>query len=351
MRFQGTPAVVLALWVSLLGGCGGETGTEPLPEETISAIARSYLNAALDIMQTHSINRYKIDWPTLRAQTFQQAGLAQNRRDTHDAIRFALRELGDHHSFFRPPGYQNQKALSPGPVQAAPSARHLGEGIGYVSVSAFSGGGDEANTLATNYHRMIEGVDTLGVCGWVVDLRGNTGGNMWPMVAGVGPIVGEGILGFFVDPDSVVKTWSYQAGSSRLDGVVLTQASGPYELAVPNPPVAVVTDDRTASSGEATTISFRGRLDSKSFGQPTWGVSTANQSWHLSDGATLILTVSTMADRTGKLYGEEVIPDQLVEGGITGDPVTDQPLKAAVDWLREHSACSGDAFVRLGRDQ
>jgi carboxyl-terminal processing protease len=181
----------------------------------------------------------------------------------------------------------------------------------------------------------------LGVCGWVVDLRGNTGGNMWPMIAGVGPIVGEGILGFFVDPDSVVKTWAYQDGGSLLDGVVLTLASSPYELVAPNPPVAVLTDGRTASSGEATTIAFRGRPDSKSFGGPTWGVSTANRGFTLSDGAMLILTVSTMADRTGRLYGAEVVPDQSVQGEKTGDPATDQPLAAAMEWLREHPVCIG----------
>ena len=36
--------------------------------------------------------------------------------------------------------------------------------------------------------------------GWIVDLRGNGGGNMWPMLAGIGPILGEGIAGYFIDP-------------------------------------------------------------------------------------------------------------------------------------------------------
>ena len=330
---------ILLLGVSLLGGCGGETGTGPPPEAQMSATARNYLNAALDIMQSHSINRYKINWPTFRERAFGEAGPAQTTADTYNAIRFALRELGDNHSLFRPPGGQAQNVVGPSLLVRAPSAKHLGEDMGYVAVSAFSGGGDEANALAINYHRMIEGVDTLGVCGWVVDLRGNTGGNMWPMVAGVGPIVGEGVLGFFVDPDSVVNTWTYQDGSSRVDGVVVTQVSDPYGLIARNPPVAVLTDSLTASSGEATTIAFRGRPDSRSFGGSTWGVSTANRGFPLSDGATIILTVSTMADRTGRLYGEKVVPDEPVQGGKTGDPATDLPLAAAMDWLREHPAC------------
>jgi hypothetical protein len=331
----------LLLTTLLVHGCSGETGTGPPSEEGISATARTYLNAALDIMQGNSINRYKIDWPTFRENAFAEAGPAQTTADTYDAIRFALRALGDNHSFFQPPGGQSEDIVGPLLFDAAPSAQHLGDSIGYVEVSAFSGSGDEANALATSYHRMIEGVDTLGVCGWVVDLRGNLGGNMWPMVAGVGPIAGEGILGFFVDPDSVVTTWRYVEGKSMLETSTVTQASDPYELLNPDPPVAVLTDGRTASSGEATTIAFRGRPDSRSFGEPTWGVSTANRGYTLSDGARLVLTVSTMADRTGTLYGEKVIPDQIVEGLKTGDPATDLPLRSAMEWLQAQAACEG----------
>ena len=67
----------------------------------------------------------------------------------------------------------------------------------------------------------------------------------------------------------------------------------------------------------------------------------------MSDGAALILTVSTMADRTGRLYGEKVIPDQLVEGVRTGDPETDDPLAASIDWLRERPACQGYTPARV----
>jgi C-terminal processing protease CtpA/Prc len=187
---------------------------------------------------------------------------------------------------------------------------------------------------------MIESVDTLGVCGWVVDLRGNLGGNMWPMVAGAGPIVGEGVLGHFIDPDSVVQTWTYVFGGSRLDDQILTRVSDPYRLLEEDPVVAVLTDSLTASSGEATTIAFRGREQTRSFGGATWGVSTANRSFTLSDGAMIFLTVSTMADRTGQLYGSKVVPDQTVEGPRTGDPDTDPALRAGLEWVVQQGACS-----------
>ena len=324
---------------SLILACADDTGTGP--PSTISASAEAYLSRALDTMQTHSVNRYTIDWPSFRDQTFVFAGTAQTTADTYDAIRSALEGLGDNHSFFLPPGGQGG---GDGPVPPLPSASLVGVDIGYVSVPWFAGSTQAANNLAALYHRLIEGVDTLGVCGWVVDLRGNLGGNTWPMIAGVGPIVGEGVLGSFIDPDSVMVRWWYTGGASQLEGYgVMTRVTDPYELLAPYPAVAVLTDSLVASSGESTAIAFRGRPSTRSFGQPTWGVSTANQGFGLSDGAVLWLTIATMADRTGRLYGARIFPDQEVptEYPPSGNPATDQPLAAGMQWLQSQPACAG----------
>ena len=147
---------------------------------------------------------------------------------------------------------------------------------------------------------------------------------MWPMVAGVGPIVGEGILGFFVDPDSVVSTWRYVQGKSLLDAATITQAGDPYELMSPDPPVAVLTDGRTASSGEATTIAFRGRPHARSFGEPTWGVSTAHRGYLLSHGARPVLRGAwerqSLVQKAPARGGPDPAPRQPDRGMIRDEP-------------------------------
>jgi len=64
-----------------------------------------------------------------------------------------------------------------------------------------------AQTIADTYPAIRVAVELLGdghscasadrddLIGWIVDLRGNGGGNMWPMLAGVGPVLGEGVVG------------------------------------------------------------------------------------------------------------------------------------------------------------
>jgi hypothetical protein len=318
-----------------------DAGLSGPPEAPFLGVnAELYLNQALDVMEYNSIRRYEIDWVEFRAQARADAEAAGSvdPSDTYPAIVAALERIGDHHSFFRPPDAAPAGASDPpsstAPSRAAPSAMVVAPGVGYVDVPAFSGGGSEGDVLASSYHELIESVDTLGTsCRWVVDLRGNTGGNMWPMLAGVGPVLGEDTVGFFIDPDSVVRSWIYEDGLAGIDSLIVATADPVYELISPRPHVAVLTDGETASSGEAIAVAFRARPDARSFGEATWGVSTANAAFPLEDRAVIFLTVATMVDRDGTVYGEELVPDELVTGSKTGDPRSDAALAAALTWL------------------
>ncbi len=67
--------------------------------------ADDYLAAALAFMEQHSLHRDLIDWPTLRHTATQHAADAATPADTYDAIRWALTQLQDRHSFFAPPDH------------------------------------------------------------------------------------------------------------------------------------------------------------------------------------------------------------------------------------------------------
>lgn len=305
---------------AVLAGCSPEESTAPPREEMpeweheplppTSAVARAYLNEVVDSMQAHSIRRLEIDWTRFRSRVHAAAPSAQHIQDAYPAIQEALALLGDGHSSYLAANGQVFSVPTRTCTSSGAQVPEIPENIGYVKVGAFSGGGPAATAFAQGIQDAIRAADRDGLVGWIVDLRGNLGGNMWPMVAGVGPLVGEGTLGYFVDPDGSRKTWSYAQGASRLDGQVLEAVPAPYTLRRPAPKIAVLVDNAVASSGEATFISFVGRPNTRSFGVPTCGASTANAPFFLSDGAGLNLTVSTMADRTGKAYGAAVVPDE-----------------------------------------
>ena len=78
------------------------------------------------------------------------------------------------------------------------------------------------------------------------------------------------------------NVWEYRDGASWDNGVAQRRVDAPYRLRRDRPRVAVLTDGGVASSGEATVIAFRGRPDSRSFGAPTCGVSTAIENYAMS---------------------------------------------------------------------
>jgi hypothetical protein len=57
----------------------------------------------------------------------------------------------------------------------------------------------------------------------------------------------------------------------------------------------------------------------------------------LSDGAQIVLTVATMADRNGVLYGAKIEPDEIVDGFFKEDPSNDdEVVNRAVEWLENN---------------
>ena len=110
----------------------------------------------------------------------------------------------------RPPGpcLVPQGGMGCGEVRA-PAAPTLPGEIGYVQVPAFSGSAEAATALANDLQRAVMSADQTDPIGWIVDVRGNGGGNMWPMIAGIGPVLGEGVAGYFIDPVGVETTSAY----------------------------------------------------------------------------------------------------------------------------------------------
>jgi len=344
-----TPAVLLAASPipltaatnTTVPAAASPTATGARPASEPSAEARAYLDAALDLMQQYSINREQVDWDALRRKARSRVYGAHTAADTYRAIQYALRDLGDGHSFLMTPEQVAQ--MQAGTLNAAvpkPSGKLVEGRIGYVSLPAFAGQGQAATEYATAVQQIIRDLDAGTPCGWIVDLRENVGGSMWPMLSGIGPLLGEGVAGMFVAPGGAETTWSYRDGQALEGDEVQTVVKGDAYRLDPPPPVAVLTGPSTSSSGEAIAVAFRGRPAARSFGQPTQGLSTANREFILSDGAWLLLTVSRFADRTGQVYGSMIAPDEIVPQQAGQDDAT---LQAGVDWLLAQPACAPGA--------
>ena len=314
------------------------------PAIAISEGAQEYLLEALDIIQENALNSDKIDWDSWRDSALRRAGSARSPRETYPVIRLTPQRLQDNHSFLVPPMPDSSDSSSSEwapPPFVEPTGVLIAERVAILTVPACSGAYDDETTAryANTLHQLICELRADGAAAWIVDLRGNGGGNMWPMIAGLGPLLGEGVVGFMVYPaDGREDAWSYQAGASYLEEqeVISVDAADLCPIMKPLAPVAVLIGPETASSGEATAISFIGRENTRILGQASAGLTTATMGFDLSDGAAIVLTVAVFADRTGTQYGEPIIPDEeiITSGTASG---SDEGITAAIEWLREQS--------------
>jgi hypothetical protein len=294
-----------------------------------SAEAAAYLHSALQLLRKHHVNRAKADWVKIERDAREEIGGAVTPADTYAAIRGVLGALGEKHTMLVSPDVvrsrmQGRSATGAPVAIPMPTFERVGGRFGAVRVPGHIGPPEAGLRYTQALRSALTEMDAQGVCGWIVDLRGNTGGNMWPMMNGLDPLLGRAPFGSFRNPSGEVSYWSrtLQGISSGPGG----EGSPSFTLKSADRPVAILIDDRTKSSGEMVAIGFLGRSGVRTFGTRSGGYTTANRPFPMPDGALLVITTSSVQDRTGRDYPDGIAPDE------SSDPATADA--AALRWLQ-----------------
>ena len=191
-----------------------------------------------------------------------------------------------------------------------PTVELLENDMVYIKLPAFSGNAEEgikyANTVLNDLPTALQGA--------IIDLRGNRGGNMYPMIAAVHRFL----------PDDVILKFSSRKRPMSINTFFVLQTVGLEKQAPIDCPVALLTDDWTGSSGEAVLICFRGLHNTRTFGSPTAGYCSCNQPFALPGGSQLVLTIGEDIARTGEVFCDDP---------IAPDVLTETPFEDAVEWL------------------
>lgn len=224
-------------------------------------------------------------------------------------------------------------------LRLLPQGRLLHRHIGYIEIpehGARSGFdmGDMGRTYAQTAQRIIHDLEGQGARGWIVDLRRSLGQDMYPMIAGLGPLIGEDDCCFLVDPDGERQPITYASGvvSEGLTERITVEDS--YTLVHPDAPVAVLIGPLTTGAGEFAALALRNRPATRFFGQSTFGVPTRHETIRLTDGAMLSLTVRLGADRTGEFFDGPIRPDEETSSEWTVFAGSDDAtLSRASEWV------------------
>lgn len=305
-------------------------------------------DSVLALVRAQSVHVTAANWPAIDRACRSRLAAATTTQDSAQAIVGVFEALNDVHSrlvvrgrgyaWFRPMADSTLARLGPwvgrsqGESGLAATATLGGGRWRYLRVSGVTEWGDAAHAVT----RAIEsgacgGKDVRGV---IVDLRLNSGGQLAPMLGGLAPLLGDGVVATSIDAaGAITRTFALDSGVVRLDGGELTRGVRTCDRT--RLPVAVLVGPVTLSSGSITALSFRGRPRTRLFGEPTAsGYTTGNDWFALTGDVALNLATGVFRDRTGREYRDAVEPDVFVRGVTDFDaPERDDVVRAAIAWL------------------
>jgi hypothetical protein len=303
-----------------------------------------YLCDILLTIEERALAIGSVDWPQIKQQVLDETRDARIESDAHPAIAAALRRLDPHSRLLAPArAVQLQAAQARvDRVQAEP-----GTAVAYIDLRGFRG--NDAESMSAYVRALREGIadaEAARTCGYIVDLRRNPGGNMWPTLLGLQPLLGMGVVGGFRARDGTEAWWRLEPDRVTTADVVAIAARKPLPRSddATARPVAVLLGTETASAGEAVAIAFRERPHTRFFGWHTAGLTTANATFTLRDQSVLVLAVFAMIDRKGNAYPRYMSPDEETVAAIRVHRLQrfdDVTRRAATDWLRSTPACAG----------
>ena len=300
--------LVLGLaFVYIYGPSFGIYIKKPSPQE--------YVEKAVQFMDSQGIYSDSDEWKAVREETLGKAASLGSYEEAYPIIEDALKAAGGKHSKLIEPGSMSDSTEAP----EMPECEMRTDGIMLIRLPEFSGDSKTGAEYAKTVNDALRS-SANDIKGVIIDLRGNTGGDMGPMVAAVSPLLDDGeLLNFGVK--GTLRSVTLKDGCVSGGGSTVT-IDDPFKLK--GIPVAILQDDMTASSGEATLLCFRGLDYAKSFGTASAGYCSCNNVIKLYDGAQMLLTMGTDIARTGEQFCEDPIEPDVP----SADPEAD-----AAEWI------------------
>lgn len=317
------------------------------------------VESAINQARRMAYYRDRVDWAALKRDMLTAVRSARDSIDMLAAYDMLVAALRDGHSFVNVSAEDRKEyRRRTGAVANAAPPRRASTFVGrsaieqrsvavgsngtanLVVIPAFSGGGVRGNAYAARLHAAV--VKGARHCGQVLDLRGNTGGNQWPMMAGISPLLGNGPQGAEIGPGgerrhyAVLNPGRVSVAEGADAGLTLAEVAG--ATAAPDlkgQAVAVLIDGMTASSGAGVAISLHGRRNTRFFGERSHPTTSSNEGFVLADGTNIVVTTTLMADRDWKTFPGGISPDVTVAATAGRDA----PLDAALLWLGNVPQC------------
>lgn len=307
-------------------------------------------------VKTNSVFRNNVDWSKLGQEFRIRLDTAKTLKDTMSSFIYLFRQFDDPHSaiylnnnyygYYRKYEDSFIKRVKPlldrdrleiGKVRTA----FLENKFVYIRIPGIMAWGTQIDSFARIIDEGICAFPPGKVKGFIVDLRLNSGGNIYPMLSGLGSLLGDAYLGAEVDASGKINSkWELKDGNFLQAGHRQTTIKSKCSTNYSKYPVTVLLGPITKSSGSMTAIAFKGRPNSYFIGEPTAdGYTTVNSYYQMRDNFVLNIATAFVADRNNNIYKTVVNPDRIVYGSDNFDNLLqDDKIKVALKWLYKNNS-------------
>lgn len=302
----------------------------------------------------NSIHRTMANWNQIDKSFHEQIKTARSLNDTMNCFVTVLRSLNDVHSqiflnnqyYGHYPSFDDSVLvwLKPLNDKATSMANKIHSEIlineiAYIRIPSFQVyNPKQINAYSQLLADSISKLSKRCKKGFIIDLRLNGGGNLYPMLTGLNQLLGNKTVGYETDVnDNIIRTWEIKNGNFSIGGYQTTDIKVKSNSNPINVPTVVILGPVTKSAGSMVAIAFKGRPNTYFIGEPTAdGYTTSNGYFQFSSNLTLNFATNYVADRNKNVYKTTVNPDLTInQRDNFNDLLNDEKIKAAIKWLTE----------------
>lgn len=267
------------------------------------------------ILKENFINKDSIDW-----KSFENSVLEKNKVAKDSAIIHTLTLLGNKHTSYIKANGQHlrgnfkkrskKKDVNCNAVDSSSIFRNL-ENIAYLNIYRIDNKSEisEKKYILDNISIILKQAKSDY---WIIDLRDNTGGAIWPMLVSLLPFYENGTIG-----NNVFKNENRSIPWLKKDGTIFLGEYNQSKLYIEEKiffkiqpkKIFVLINHKTMSAGEAAAISLKSLPNVKFIGNKTGGYATNNAVVDLKNSDKLVLTVNYMGDYQKNIYPQGINPD------------------------------------------
>ena len=330
----------------------------PVSAQVVQPRIKAILDTVLHYAKISYLRTMEVNWDSLGKQVYEKAAQAKDVRELRPVFEFMLNAIDDPHgSFLRASDYSRIAAFSNWDQYNSRSddkrarSRDVlklindtanrfaynmpAENTGYLRIAGISAAADKQKE-ADKIRSAINALQAKAVDKWIIDLRYNGGGNMNPMMAGIAPLLGNGFVGYLSNMNNdTLARWTIRGENFFWDDYMDIQMERNV-LPVAEHKVAVLVSRYTISSGEFLATTFKGRRNTRFFGEATGGLTTSTNWVVIGDELIMSLSTGVYCDRNGVMYNKNIPADEPVDFEIGKSAEQDLAVLAAIEWLNKN---------------